>query len=78
MYLKPKTASAASMALALGNATGPDPYNLLGATAVAEAAPPTGELPQGDLATMNEPATVTAFSEGEQCANALAARARNQ
>lgn len=60
MYLKPKTTSAPSISLALGNATGPDPFNLLGATAVAAA------TPQSDLATMDEPATVTAFSEGEQ------------
>jgi hypothetical protein len=64
MYLKPKTASTKSISLAMGNATGPDPYNLLGATAVA-AAPPSGELPQGDISSFDEPATVTAFSEGE-------------
>jgi D-alanyl-D-alanine carboxypeptidase len=61
MYLKPKTASTSSISLALGNATGPDPYNLLGATAVA-AAPQAGGDP---LANLDEPATVTAFSEGD-------------
>ena len=64
MYLKPKTTSTASISLALGNATGPDPFNLLGATALAQTAAPGETVAQGD-ALIDEPATVTAFSQGD-------------
>jgi D-alanyl-D-alanine carboxypeptidase len=64
MYLKPKTNSAASISLALGNATGPDPFNLLGDTAVAQTAAPDAAVAQGDESG-EEPAAVSAFSEGQ-------------
>lgn len=56
-YLKPKTREVRSIAVALGNATGPDPYNLLGTVALAQDSPPQDA--EGSSAAL------TAFSDSD-------------